>query len=75
MKKAITLCGLILLSIVILSLFVCAVSAESSIIDTEKGDTRFWTEPARDLPANWPYVQDYPDTSTDGWFDTNASLS
>jgi hypothetical protein len=27
---------------------------------------------SRYLPANWQYVQDHPDTSADGWFDTNA---
>ena len=72
MKKAMSLCGLILLSIVIVSLFMCAVSAETIIIDTEKGVLGFRTEPARDLPANWQYVHDHPDTSADGWFDTNA---
>jgi archaellum component FlaF (FlaF/FlaG flagellin family) len=72
MKKVMTLCGSILLLIVIVSLFVCAVSAEPIIIDTEKGVPGFWTEPARDLPANWQYVQDHPDTSADGWFDTYA---
>jgi len=56
MKKAMSLCGLILLLIAIVPLFVCAVSAEPIIIDTEKGETRFWTEPAGDLPANWQYV-------------------
>jgi hypothetical protein len=75
MKKAVTLFGLIVFLMLILSPLASVASAESIIIDTEKGDTRFWTEPARDLPANWQYVQDHPDTSTDGWFDTNASLS
>jgi len=72
MKRGMRVCGSILLLIVIGSLFVCAVSAETIIIDTEKGEPRFWTEPARDLPANWHYVQDHPDSSADGWFDTNA---
>ena len=27
---------------------------------------------SRYLPANWQYVQDYPDSSADGWFVTNA---
>ena len=72
MKRGMMVCGSILLLIVIGSLFVCAVSAETIIIDTEKGEPRFWTEPARDLPANWHYVQDHPDSSADGWFDTNA---
>ena len=75
MKKAVTLFGVILLLIAIVPLFVCAVSAEPIIIDTEKGVPGFRTEPARDLPANWHYVHDHPDTSADGWFDTNASLS
>jgi hypothetical protein len=74
MKKAVKLCGLILLLIAIAPLFVCAVSAEPIIIDTEKGVQGFRTEPARDLPANWLYVHDHPDTSADGWFDTNAYL-
>ena len=72
MKKAMSLCGSILLLIVILSLFMCAVSAEAIIIDTEKGVPGFRSEPARDLPANWQYAQDHPDTSADGWFDTKA---
>jgi hypothetical protein len=61
--------------IVIVSLFIGVVSvgaAQDIIIDTEKGVPGFRTEPARDLPANWQYVQDHPDTSADGWFDTNA---
>ncbi|MBE9594782.1 MAG: hypothetical protein IMF19_15030, partial [Proteobacteria bacterium] len=58
--------------IVIVSLFVGVVSAEAIIIDTEKGESGFWTEPARDLPANWWYAHDHPDTSADGYFDTNA---
>jgi hypothetical protein len=63
------------LFIVIVSLFIGVVSvgaAQDIIIDTEKGVPGFRTEPARDLPANWLYVQDHPDTSADGWFDTNA---
>ena len=72
MKKAMSLCGLILLLIAIVPLFMCAISAEEIIIDTEKGESGFWTEPARDLPANWQYVHDHQDTSADGWFDTNA---
>ena len=75
MKKAITLCGVILLLIVILSLFVCAVSAEPIIIDTEKGEPGVWTEPARDLPGNWQYVHDHLDTSADGWFDSRNQLA
>ena len=47
-------------------------SAEPIIIDTEKGVSGFLTEPARDLPGNWQYAHDHPDTSADGWFDTNA---
>ena len=58
--------------IVIVSLFVGVVSAEEIIIDTEKGIPGFWTEPARDRPGNWWYVHDHPDSSADGWFDTNA---
>ena len=58
--------------IVIVSLFVGVVSAEAIIIDTEKGEPGFWTEPARDLPANWWYVQDHLDSSADGWFVTKA---
>jgi hypothetical protein len=60
---------------VIVSLFVGVVSAgeaEAIIIDTEKGVPGFWTEPARDLPGNWWYVQDHPDSSADGWFVTKA---
>jgi hypothetical protein len=60
---------------VIVSLFVGVVSAgeaEAIIIDTEKGVPGFWTEPARDLPSNWWYLHDHPDTSFDGWFDTKA---
>ncbi|RCV64979.1 PKD repeat-containing protein, partial [Methanophagales archaeon] len=72
MRKAVTFFGLILLLIAIVPLFVCTVSAEPIIIDTEKGVLGFRTEPARDLPANWQYVHDHPDTSADGWFDTNA---
>ena len=72
MKKAMSLCGSILLLIVILSLFVCAASAEVIIIDIEKGEPGFRTEPTRDLPANWQYVHDHLDTSADGWFDTNT---
>jgi hypothetical protein len=72
MKKAMSLCGSILLLIVILSLFVCAASAEAIIIDIEKGEPGFRTEPTRDLPANWQYVHDHLDTSADGWFDTNT---
>jgi hypothetical protein len=66
MKKAMSLCGSILLLIVILSLFVCAASAEAIIIDIEKGEPGFRTEPTRDLPANWQYVHDHLDTSADG---------
>jgi hypothetical protein len=75
MKKAIKLFSLILLAIAILSLLASVVSAEPIIIDTEKCEPGFRTEPARDLPANWQCVHDHPDTSADGWFDTNASLS
>ena len=75
MKKAVTLCGLILLLMFIVSPLAGVASAEAIIIDTEKGEPQFWSEPARDLPANWQYVHDHPDTSADGWFDTNASLS
>jgi pimeloyl-ACP methyl ester carboxylesterase len=61
------------LVIVIVSLFIGVVSAaEEIVIDTEKVVPGFWTEPARDLPANWQYVHDHQDTSADGWFDTNA---
>jgi hypothetical protein len=60
-------------AMVIVSLFIGVVSAaEEIVIDTEKGVPEFRTEPARDLPANWWYVHDHPDTSADGWFDTNA---
>jgi len=65
----------VFLVMVFVSLFIGAISAaeaEEIVIDTEKGEPRFWTEPARDLPANWQYVHDHPDTSADGWFDTNA---
>ncbi|MCK4734650.1 MAG: hypothetical protein KAT65_19500, partial [Methanophagales archaeon] len=72
MKKAISLCGLILLTIAILPLLTSVASAEPIIIDTEKGVPGFRSEPARDLPANWQYVHDHPDTSADGWFDTYA---
>jgi subtilisin family serine protease len=72
MKKAMSLCGLILFLMLILSLLTGVASAEPIIIDTEKGVPRFRTEPARDLPANWQYVHDHPDTSADGWFDTYA---
>jgi hypothetical protein len=75
MKKSEKVLGLISLLIVILSLFIGVVSAEAFIIDTEKGVPGFRTEPARNLPANWQYVQNHQDTSADGWFDTNASLS
>ena len=75
MKKVMKFCGVILLSIVIVSLLAGHVITQDIIIDTEKGERGFRTEPARDLPANWLYVHDHPDTSTDGWFDTNASLS
>lgn len=47
------------LVIVIVSLFIGVVSvgaAQDIIIDTEKGVPGFRTEPARDLPANWLYV-------------------
>ena len=60
---------------VIVSLFVGVVSAgeaDAIIIDTEKGVPGFWTEPARDLPSNWWYLHDHPDSSSDGWFDTKA---
>ena len=59
----------------ILPLLVGVASAETIIIETEKCESGFWTEPARDLPANWQYVHDHPDTSADGWFVTYASLS
>ena len=72
MKNAMSLFGLILLLMFIVSLLACVASAESLIIDTEKGVPGFRTEPARDLPANWQYVHDHPDTSADGWFDTYA---
>ena len=72
MKKAMTLCGSILLLIIIGSLLAGAVSAEEIIIDTEKGVPGFRSEPARDLPGNWQYVHDHPETSADGWFDINA---
>ena len=75
MKKAMSLCSLIVFLTLILSPLAGVATAEPIIIDTEKGVPRFWTEPARDLPANWQYVHDHPDTSADGWFDTNASLS
>jgi hypothetical protein len=51
---------------------VSAAEAEAIIIDTEKGVPGFWTEPARDFSDNWQYVHDRPDSSADGWFDTNA---
>jgi hypothetical protein len=51
---------------------VSAAEAEDIVIDTEKEVPGFRTDPARDLPANWYYVHDRPDTSSDGWFDTNA---
>ena len=70
--KAMKLFSLIMLTIAILPLLAGVVSAEAILIDTEKGVPGFRTEPARDLPANWHYVQDHPDTSADGWFDTNA---
>ena len=73
--KAVTLFGLIVLTIAILPLLAGLASAQDIIIDTEKGVPGFRSEPARDLPANWQYVHDHPDTSADGWFDTNASLS
>ena len=73
--KAIKLCGLIVFLMLILSFLAGVAAAEAIIIDTEKGEPGFWTEPARDLPANWQYVQGHPDTSADGWFVTNASLS
>jgi hypothetical protein len=72
MKKAVPLFGVIVFVILILLLPACVASAQDIIIDTEKGVPGFRTEPARDLPANWQYVQDHPDTSADGWFDTNA---
>jgi hypothetical protein len=75
MKKAMSLCGLISLLIVIVSLYIGAVSSAEAgeiVIDTEKGVPGFRTEPARDFSANWHYVHDHPDTSADGWFDTNA---
>jgi hypothetical protein len=72
MKKAMSLCGLILLLMFIVSPLASVASAEDIVIDTEKGVPGFRTEPARDLPANWQYVHDHPDTSADGWFDTNA---
>jgi RHS repeat-associated protein len=72
MKKAVPLFGLIVFLMLILSLLASVASAQDIIIDTEKGVPGFRTEPARDLPANWLYVQDHPDTSADGWFDTNA---
>jgi hypothetical protein len=73
--KAVTLCSVILLLIFIVLPLAGIASAEPIIIDTEKGVPGFRTEPARDLPANWQYVHDHPDTSADGWFDTYASLS
>jgi hypothetical protein len=72
MKKAVTLFGLIMLLMLILSLLASVVTAEPIIIDTEKGVPGFRTEPARDLPTNWWYVHDHPDSSADGWFDTYA---
>ena len=50
-----------LLLILTASLLVGVVSAgaaEEITIDTEKGFSGFWTEPARDLPSNWWYVQE-----------------
>ena len=70
MKKAVTLCGLILLLMLILSPLASVASAEAIIIDTEKGESGFLTEPARDLPANQQYVHDHLDTSVDGGFVT-----
>ena len=73
-KKVLGLIAVFLV-MVIVSLFVGAVSAAEAgeiIIDTEKGVPGFWTEPARDLPGNWWYLHDHPDSSADGWFDTNA---
>jgi hypothetical protein len=66
---------LILFLIAFASLFIGAISAAEAgeiVIDTEKGVPGFWTEPARDLPGNWWYVQDHLDSSADGWFVTNA---
>ena len=61
MIKAMSLCGLISLLIVIVSLYIGAVSSAEAgeiVIDTEKGVPGFWTEPVRDLPSNWHYVHD-----------------
>jgi hypothetical protein len=70
------ICLIFLVVMVTVSLFIGMISAaeaaEAIIIDTEKGVLGFRTEPARDLPANWHYVHDHPDTSSDGWFDTNT---
>jgi hypothetical protein len=52
MKKEMKFCGVILLSIVIVSLLAGHVLAQGIIIDTEKGVPGFWTEPVLDLPAN-----------------------
>jgi len=52
MKKEMKFCGLILLSIVIVSLLAGHVITQGIITDTEKGERGFWTEPVRDLPAN-----------------------
>jgi hypothetical protein len=70
--KTVPLFGLILFLMLILPLLASVATAEPIIIDTEKGVPGFRTEPARGLPANWQYVHDHPDTSADGWFDTNA---
>ena len=52
MKKEMKFCGVILLSIVIVSLLAGHVITQDIIIDTEKGVPGFQTEPARGLPAN-----------------------
>ena len=52
MKKAVSLCGLIVFLMLIVSLLAGVASAEAIIIDTEKGESGFLTEPAHDLPAN-----------------------
>jgi hypothetical protein len=72
MKKGTKILGLIVILLIIESAFVGVVTAEEIIIDTEKGESRFTTDPPRELPYEWWYAHDHLDSSPDGWFDTKA---
>jgi hypothetical protein len=72
MKKGAKVFGLIVILLIIGSAFVGVVSAEEISIDTEISESRFTTDPPRELPYEWWYAHDHLDSSPDGWFDTKA---